>query len=294
MSPLSLLANLAAMPVVSAIVMPSAVLGMVAMPFGLDGPIFDLMGKGLAAMLAIAEWFSERSPLDAVGIVPSGAVVVLTIALVIATLCTTWLRLAALPLLAVGLLWIGGREMPDVLISEDGRLVALQLDDGQVAINRSRPSSFTMENWQRVLQAEDLAKPGRQPFPNMAEGEPKQTHFFCDGGLCLARHRTGVIVAHAESAESAKTACATASLIVVDDATAGNLCGGKPVAIVTKRDLAQQGSAEVFLSADAAPVIDFAVSQPHGPWHAQRRFSREARGLPPYRRGEKEKSAESE
>jgi ComEC/Rec2-related protein len=59
-SPLSLVANLAAMPVISAIVMPSAVLAVVAMPFGLDGPIFDLMGKGLTAMLAIAEWFSER------------------------------------------------------------------------------------------------------------------------------------------------------------------------------------------------------------------------------------------
>jgi ComEC/Rec2-related protein len=158
-SPLSLGANLAAMPVISALVMPSAVLGVVAMPFGLDGPIFDLMGKGLTAMLAIAKWFSERSPIDGVGIVPPGAVVVLTIALVIATLCTTWLRAAALPFLVVGSLWIGGREPPDALISEDGRLVAVRLADGGLAVNRGRPSSFTLENWQRALQAEGVVRP---------------------------------------------------------------------------------------------------------------------------------------
>jgi competence protein ComEC len=129
-SPLSLGANLAAMPAVSGIVMPFAVMGMVAMPFGLDGPFFDIMGKGITAMIAVAEWFSQRSPIDGVCIIPPAAVVILTVALVVATLFTTWLRLAAVPLLALGLLSIAGREIPDVLISEDGRVVALRLDDG--------------------------------------------------------------------------------------------------------------------------------------------------------------------
>lgn len=280
-SPLSLAANLAAMPVVSAVVMPSAVLGMLAMPFGLDGPIFDLMGKGLAAMLAIAEWFSERSPIDAIGIVPPGAVIVLTVALAIATLCTTWLRLAALPLLLVGLLWIGLRETPDVLVSEDGRLVAMRLGDSRIAVNRSRPSAFTMENWQRVLQAEHVVKPMEQPSAALGESSAEETPFLCDSGLCFARHHSGEVVAFAESGESARMACDTAKLIVVDDATAENTCPGKPVKIITKRDLAQQGSAEIFLSAEAGLAIDFAIDQPYRPWHTQRRFSREARGMPP-------------
>lgn len=284
-SPLSLAANLAAMPVVSAIVMPSAVLGMLAMPFGLDGPVFDLMGKGLAAMLAIAEWFSARSPIDAVGIVPPGAVVVLTAALVIATLCTTWLRAAAIPLLAVGLLLIGGRQTPDVLISEDARLVALRLTDGKIAINRGRPSAFSMQNWQRALRAEQVAKPKNEAFPTRAEGAG--TPFFCQAGLCLARHHGGAVVAHATDGENAKAACGSAALIVVDDATAADLCAGKRTTIITKRDLARQGSVAIFLGAGKEPAVDFAIDQPYRPWHAQRRFSREARGLPPYRRESK-------
>ena len=47
MPSLGLFTNLTAMPIVSTLVMPFAVLGVLAMPFGLDGPFFDVMGMGL-------------------------------------------------------------------------------------------------------------------------------------------------------------------------------------------------------------------------------------------------------
>ena len=65
-STLGLAANLAAMPIVSLVVMPFALIGMVLLPFGLDQWAFAVMGKGLTAMIAIAEWFSELSPIDTV------------------------------------------------------------------------------------------------------------------------------------------------------------------------------------------------------------------------------------
>ena len=68
-SPLSLLANLTVMPIVSLVVMPFAVLSALAMPFGADGPFLYVMGKGLTAMIAISAWISERSPVDAVGLI---------------------------------------------------------------------------------------------------------------------------------------------------------------------------------------------------------------------------------
>src|SRR5215470_10096722 len=42
-TPFGVLANLAAMPVVSALVMPAGLLGLLAMPFGLDGVFWSLM-----------------------------------------------------------------------------------------------------------------------------------------------------------------------------------------------------------------------------------------------------------
>ncbi len=105
-SPLSLFANLAIMPIVSLVVMPFAVLGALAMPFGADGPFLYVMGKGLTAMIALSAWISERSPIDAVGLISLQSVLLVTVALVIATMATTWLRLAALPFALAGVLTV--------------------------------------------------------------------------------------------------------------------------------------------------------------------------------------------
>src|SRR5262249_10087939 len=55
-TPYGVLANLAAMPVVSALVMPAGLLGLLAMPFGLDGFFWWLMGVGIDWMIAVAQW----------------------------------------------------------------------------------------------------------------------------------------------------------------------------------------------------------------------------------------------
>jgi competence protein ComEC len=64
-TPYGVLANLAAMPVVSAVVMPAGLLGLVAMPFGFDGVFWAIMGVGIDWMIAVTQW---------VGGVASGAV----------------------------------------------------------------------------------------------------------------------------------------------------------------------------------------------------------------------------
>ncbi len=274
-SPLGLLANLGAMPVVTFVVMPAALAGSLLTPLGLDAPFFALMGWGLSVVMDVARFLSERTPLDAVGAIPASAVVTLTAALALGSIATTRsLRLLSLPLLAVGLGMAAARGLPDVLISEDGRLVAVLGRDGRLAVNRNRPSAFTTENWLHALAAGAVVKPGKRAGPGA---------FQCDGGLCLATHDSGAVVAHAGDAASAQGACGQAVLIVIDDATASLECPG--AAVVTKRDLALRGSASIVLhGADALPSIAFAIGPSPRIWHDQRRFSREARGLAPYRR----------
>ncbi len=55
-SPYGVLANLAAMPVVSGWVMPWGILGVLSMPLGLDLPCWRLMGWGIDWMTAVAIW----------------------------------------------------------------------------------------------------------------------------------------------------------------------------------------------------------------------------------------------
>ncbi|MCX8569394.1 MULTISPECIES: ComEC/Rec2 family competence protein [Hyphomicrobiales] len=321
-SPLSLVANLAVMPVVSVLVMPFAVFASLAMPFGLDGPFLDVMGAGLRVMIAMAEWISDRSPLDAVGLVSTWSVVLVTIALVVAATATTWLRLAAVPFVVAGVLVIGVAPSPDVLVAEDGRLVGVATDDGKLAVNRPRPNQFTSDNWMRALAVEELSKPsqdaektrgtaapaadgprfGAAPQSLPANGRAKglapaedavktvagASAFHCSAGLCTLRHQSGATVVHASNAAAAWQVCRTAALVVIDDATAGDVCGGQVATVVTKRDLARLGSAAVYLTpvvAGGASVlsVEYAITEPYRPWHAHRQFSREARGLAPNR-----------
>ncbi|MGN6145023.1 MAG: ComEC/Rec2 family competence protein [Mesorhizobium sp.] len=293
-APLSLFANLAVMPIVSVLVMPFAVFAALAMPFGADWPFLYVMGKGLAAMIAISSWIAEHSPLDAVGLVSVQSVLLVTVALVIATMTTTWLRLTALPFALAGLVTIHQVRTPDVLVSEDARLVALPIGGGELAVSRPRPNEFTADNWRRALDAETLVKPEALKGKDMrfvttdaALDLPPGTPFLCAGKLCIARHTSGAIVVWAQKAGDARPACAYAALIVIADATAKNPCRNLPVAVVTARDLARSGSAAVTfdpVAADQPPQVRFAVEENYRPWHAQRAFSREARGLAPYQR----------
>ncbi|MER9652056.1 ComEC/Rec2 family competence protein [Mesorhizobium sp. M0152] len=294
-SPLSLFANLAIMPIVT-LVMFLAVASALLMPFGLDGPSLYLMGKGLTVMIAISSWISERSPVDAVGLISQQSVLLVTIALVIATMATTWLRLGALPFALAGLLIVGDTRTPDVLISEDARLVALPIGGGELAVSRARPNEFTVDNWKRALTSETIVVPeifteGDGEF-DIADsiGLPPGSPFYCISGVCLARHSSGAIIAHVEDRKDAWKACGFADLIVINDATAYDPCHNPLVLVVTKRQLARKGSAAVFFdrqSAIAPATISFAVDSPYRPWHTQRKFSREARGLPPYNKPDK-------
>ncbi len=280
-SPLGLIANLLAMPIFSVIVMPFAVFGMVLMPFGLDGYAFAVMGQGLTWALAITAWLAERTPLDAIGTIPLISVILLTLALVPLTVATTRpLRLLALPLLLAGAVTIGLRELPDGYVSEDGKLIGLRTSDGRLAVNRTRPNTFTVEDWSRALMTGDMTKPADGADPG-AEG------FACKDGLCLARHAGGAVIAHAETMPAAERACGIATLIVIADATAANPCPHSTAQVITARRLALSGSAEIRLDAHGGVAVRHAIGETLRPWHDHRRFSRAARGIAPYKRPER-------
>src|SRR5690606_22433828 len=157
-TPLSLPSNLVAMPAVSAIVMPAAVCAILAIPFGLEGYFLKAMQWGIGVMVDVATWFSERTPVDAVGLLPPIVLLWLTLALLVFVISTTRLRLLALPLAALGFASMMDRTFPDIMISEDARLVAIRGESGTLAVNRPRPSSFSMDDWKRALLAEDVLR----------------------------------------------------------------------------------------------------------------------------------------
>ncbi len=283
-SPLSLFANLVAMPVVSIVVVPSALLAALAMPFGLDGPFLKAMGYGISVMMAVARWFSQRSPMDATGLIAGGAVLALTVGLIVATVASTRLRLLAVPFALVGLATIGSARPPDLFVSEDARLVGFRAETGDMAVNRTRPNAFTSQSWQRALDANGVLLPVRGPLDPSAG-------FTCDAEACSASVAGGAKVVVTEHVGVAGRHCGAAAVIVLTDATARVHCDDPHVLVITARDLALRGSASIHLDATGGgtvPSIDHAAAAGlERPWHRHRAFSREARGLPPWRRTRK-------
>src|SRR4051794_36381045 len=149
-TPYGVLANLAAMPVVSAVVMPAGLLGLVATPFGFDGLFWAIMGIGIDWMIAVTEWVAALP--GAVGRVPAfgiGPLIIASLGIILFGLLPTPLRWAGAALVLVAALWAARVPQPDILISADGRNVGVRGGDGRLhlmhAIKGSRDSFLLKE-----------------------------------------------------------------------------------------------------------------------------------------------------
>src|SRR5436190_4250362 len=132
-TPYGVVANLAAMPVVSVLVMPAGLLGLIAMPFGFDGFFWWLMGRGIDWMVVVAKWVAGLP--GAVGRMAAfgtGPLVVASLGIILMGLLRTPLRWSGAAVLALSIVWAASVTRPDILISGDGRSVAVRGADGRL------------------------------------------------------------------------------------------------------------------------------------------------------------------
>ncbi|MGE3146655.1 MAG: ComEC/Rec2 family competence protein, partial [Pseudorhodoplanes sp.] len=203
-APYGVLANLLAMPIVSGWVMPMGLIALVAAPFGFDGMFWGLMGEGIAWMIAVAVWVAGLpgavGRVAAFGIAP---VLVGTAGIVLLCLLRTPLRFAGAALLAVAVGMAATAPQPDILVAQDGRMVAVRGRDGRLAVMQSRGDDFALRNW---LAAD---ADGRQPK------DASLSHAVrCDEAGCVAQTADGARVALARSAEAVAEDCVRAELVV--------------------------------------------------------------------------------
>ncbi len=171
-----LIGNVLAMPVISILVMPFALLAMLLMPFGLDHYPLLVMGKGLEWMIAIATMVSSWGGQVTTGRIPETAFLLIAAGGVLACLLRTWLAISGLCVIVIGgvVAWTGDVPRPAVVIAEDGRLVAM-IEGNAVASNRAQPPDFIFSQWQRALRLGDQHKPKQHPDLALKEAEKEKT-----------------------------------------------------------------------------------------------------------------------
>ncbi|HWD13542.1 MAG TPA: ComEC/Rec2 family competence protein [Pseudochrobactrum sp.] len=286
MAPLGMLGNALALPVISLLIMPFAVITLLLMPIGLEWLPLQVMGKGIELVKWIAHYVAGLSPDLIPGLLPAPVMLLWTLAMLSALILTSHLRAVSLVFLGAGGIALMAAPLPDIIISEDAKLVAIR-QNNIIYVNRERPSAFTIENWRKAYGVTEIRTPETFTTEN-PEG------FICEDGLCSYDFADGRVLAHAESAQATEIACAIGD-IVISAYASDVLCGAtretgdagiatapQPL-VVSRQQLALKGVAEIYLasreqSAKPASIVH-AIGEPQRPWHLYRLYSRAARNL---------------
>lgn len=203
-TPYGVLANLAAMPVVSALVMPAGMLGLVAMPFGLDGFFWWLMGVGIDWMIAVTEWVAALP--GAIGRVTAfgtGSLILATVGIILLGLMRTPLRWCGAAVLLLSAITAFMTPKPDVLISGDGRSVGVRGRDGRLHLMKTGKDTFLIREW---LAADADAR--QADDSSLTEG------VSCDDEGCVVPMGNGAFAALTLKADALTDDCARAALLV--------------------------------------------------------------------------------
>jgi competence protein ComEC len=204
LAPYGVLANLLAMPIVSAWVMPAGLLGLIAIPFGFDGALWRLMAGGIDWMITVATWVANLP--GAVGRVHAfgtGPLLVGTAGIIVVCLLKTPLRFAGVIVGLIACLWAISTPRPDVLVAADGRTFAVRGANEQLSIVRTGGDTFATREW---LAADGDA---RQPNdPSIGKG------IACDPSGCVGKLANNRVVALSKTADAFEDDCVRAAVIV--------------------------------------------------------------------------------
>lgn len=296
-------ANLAAMPIISLVVMPAGFIAMLMMPFGLDGPFFWLMGQGLQLVLAVAYEVSGWGEGYLFPRLPDWFMPAIVGGLLLLTLLKTPLRHLGTITIVVTLaaVWLAAKlPTGEVLISEDARLVALRTTDGEttaLAVNRTRPTAFVYDQWQPVLGLEEPVRPEIQQigdFPQPPDwragetwGEAEQQaagallgkllssahtkRFVCVRHACAVKLANGKLLISIDRPELLGPACDRAGVVVLAGRTRLASCRSGAL-LFSQSNMRATGAVELSGTGGDLQTITTRTSfaGPPRPWTAHR------------------------
>ncbi|MGO4523979.1 ComEC/Rec2 family competence protein [Microvirga sp. 2MCAF35] len=203
LNPYGLIGNALALPLVSLVVMPSAVLGVLAYPFGLDRPIWQVMGAAVSQVLDVSVWVGSFS--GSTLVVPAlgnTALVLLSLGLVLVSVPASALRWLAFVPAGAGLALAASPDRYDVFIDRDGAGAAIRGRSGQLSLV-GRPSDFVAEQW---LRADGDSR--------RADDGSLRQEAKCDAAGCVVAAAEGRWIAFVQDFAAFEEDCRRAAVIV--------------------------------------------------------------------------------
>jgi len=200
LAPYGVIANLLAMPVVSALVMPAGILGVLVMPFGFDAVFWQLMGVGIDWMITVVLWVTSLpGSVGRIQAFGTGPLLLGTAAI----LLRTPLRWSGAVLAVAASLWAATTPRPDIYIAADGQSAAVRGADGQLAVLTSGRDTFAVKEW---LAADADARTVKDPT--------LRAGVRCDVAGCIGKLPDGRLVSMALSVEAFEEDCRRAAVVI--------------------------------------------------------------------------------
>ncbi len=248
-----ILANLIAVPLTAMWVMPAGLAALALMPFGLEQVALIPMGWGIDVIFWVARHVSAL-PAATIGVphTPGWGLAVVALGIAWLGLWRSPVRLAGLALIVAGLL--AGQVSPpaDLLVSPDGRLIALRGAAGVFMQVRPGLSQFTRDADLQYWGAEASA-----PFPESGAPGPVR----CDPNGCLLQGRA-VTIFLARSGK--KVDCAGISLVVSAEPVRGVCPPGTPV--IDRFTVWREGAQAVWFTQAGLTVLSDRAARGERPW----------------------------
>lgn len=142
-----LIANVLSVPMMGAVVMPSAIAALVLAPLGLGWIGFALMDFGLGWILTVAETVASWPKPVTFIVSPKPAVLgIMAFGGLWSAIARGHFRRAGLAPMALSAVLWSQTERPYILISDTGGLVGVMTAEGR-ALNKPKGDSFSAENW---------------------------------------------------------------------------------------------------------------------------------------------------
>ncbi|WP_184167161.1 ComEC/Rec2 family competence protein [Sphingomonas kyeonggiensis] len=173
------LANIVAIPLTTFVIMPLEALALLLDVAGLGWPAWWLTDQALQLLLWIARTTAAApGAVAAFPTMPAGAFALMVAGGLWLALWRTGARWAGAVPLVMGLGWMLATPVPDLIVTGDGRHLAIRMADGSMALLRDRAGDYT-----RDMLAETG---GSDVEPVALSGQPGAA---CNLDLCLIEHR---------------------------------------------------------------------------------------------------------
>jgi competence protein ComEC len=261
-------ANLIAVPIHDLWIMPWGIASYVLMPIHLEFLALKPMGWGISGMLATARLFSsfpgasghfEAMPATALGLVVTGGLWFL-----LWTRRWRWIGLAPV---AAGIVVTLTAHQPDLLIADDGRLVATRTASGEIALSNRAHDRFTQSVWVRRSGQGDIDD---HPPASLADSAGSTGPGQCSAGACrfTVAGRTASIVSDPHQMAAI---CATATDLLITPLAVGPDC--RATLVFDKTVLAREGAISLTFADGGQRIDTVRADSGERPWSSGRGVS---------------------